>query len=62
VNKLSTPDLCAHLDTMKALCDRLEDAQCDSASYQRIIERIRVEAERLRSLVCDPRISPVVPE
>jgi hypothetical protein len=29
MNELDTPDLCARLDTMKKLCDQLEDAQKD---------------------------------
>jgi hypothetical protein len=52
MRKLDTPDLCARLDTMKALCDRLEEAQDRPGEYHRLVEKIRAEAEALRHSVC----------
>jgi hypothetical protein len=52
MNKLDTPDLCARLETMKRLCDRLEDAQGDPREYRALVERIRLEANALRDTVC----------
>jgi hypothetical protein len=52
MHKLDTPDLCARLDTMKALCDRLEQAQDKPGEYHRIVVKIRAEAEALRHSVC----------
>ena len=52
MNELDTPDLCARLDTMKKLCDQLEDAQKDPLKYVALVERIRAEANALRDTVC----------
>jgi hypothetical protein len=51
-NPLSTPDLCAHLDRLKSLCDGLEDAQRDPDLYRNLVDRIRAETEVFRALVC----------
>ena len=51
MNELDTPDLCARLDTMKKLCDQLEDAQKDPLKYVALVERIRAEANALRDTV-----------
>jgi hypothetical protein len=48
---LKTPDLCAHLDRMKGLCDQLEAAQSDSTRAREIVERIRIEADALADAV-----------
>jgi hypothetical protein len=37
---------------MKALCDRLEQAQDKPGEYHRIVVKIRAEAEALRHSVC----------
>ncbi len=52
MNELDTPDLCARLDTMKKLCDQLEEAQEDQLKYLALVERIRAEANALRDTVC----------
>ena len=51
-NPLSTPDLCAHLDRLKSLCDGLEDAQRDPDLYRSLVNQIRMETEAFRALVC----------
>jgi hypothetical protein len=48
---LTTPDLCAHLDRMKGLCDQLEAAQSDSTRAREIVARIRLEADALADTV-----------
>ena len=48
---LKTPDLCAHLDRMKGLCDQLEAAQSDSTRARDIVARIRIEADALADTV-----------
>jgi hypothetical protein len=53
MDKLDTPDLCARLDTMKALCDRLEAAQHEPQKYHQLVELIRIEADALRNTVCE---------
>jgi hypothetical protein len=52
LEKLDTPDLCARLDTLKSLCDRLESVQGEPEKYRRLVERIRMETEALRHVVC----------
>jgi len=52
MTKLDTPDLCARLDTMKALCDRLEAAQDEPRKYRELAERIRAEAGAICDMVC----------
>jgi hypothetical protein len=52
MDKLDTPDLCARLDTLKGLCDRLEDAQDDPERYRKLVEKIRTETDALRDTVC----------
>ena len=52
MNELDTPDLCARLDTMKKLCDQLEEAQTDPRKYGALVDRIRAEANALRDTVC----------
>jgi hypothetical protein len=51
-NPLSTPDLCAHLDRLKSLCDGLEYAQRDPDLYRNLVAQIRMETEAFRALVC----------
>jgi hypothetical protein len=53
MNKLDTLDLCARLDTMKALCDRLEALQDEPQKYRQLVDRIRVEADAVHAMVCD---------
>ncbi len=52
MNELDTLDLCARLDTMKKLCDQLEEAQADERKYRALVERIRAEADALQVSVC----------
>jgi hypothetical protein len=49
---LDTPDFCAHLDRLKALCDRLEKAQKDDRRYREIARRIRAETDALHATIC----------
>ena len=51
--ELDIPDLCAHLDRLKNLCDRLEEAQTDPKRYQQLIAEIRNETEAFQAVVCD---------
>jgi hypothetical protein len=53
MEKLDTPDLCARLDSMKTLCDRLEAAQDQPQKYRELVELIRIEADALRDTVCE---------
>lgn len=48
---MQTPDLCAHLDRMRTLCDQLEGAQRDAARSRELVERIRLEVEELAKTV-----------
>ena len=51
MDDLKTPDLCAHLDRMKGLCDQLESAQADQTRSRAIVARIRIEADALADTV-----------
>lgn len=51
-NVLSTPDLCAHLDRLRDLCDRLEETQRDPDAYRDLVHKIRLEAEAFQALIC----------
>ena len=50
--RLDTPDFCAHLDRLKALCDRLEKAQNDERRYRELVRRIRAETDALHVTIC----------
>jgi hypothetical protein len=52
MRQLDTPDLCARLDRMKWLCDRLEEAQDDRDKYRQLVHRIHVETEALHAAIC----------
>jgi hypothetical protein len=52
MSELLIPDLCAHLDRLKMLCDRLEDAQGNPERYHQLIAEIRNETEALQATVC----------
>jgi hypothetical protein len=47
MTKLDTPDLCARLDRLKGLCDRLEDAQSNPRRYRELVQQIRRENRSL---------------
>jgi hypothetical protein len=51
--ELDIPDLCAQLDRLKRLCDRLEEAQADPKQYHRLIAEIRNETEAFQATVCN---------
>jgi hypothetical protein len=51
MNQLDIPDLCARLDRLKALCDRLEQAQGDRRRYHELIDLISAEADAFRRVV-----------
>ena len=48
---LDLPDLCAHLDRLTLLCNRLEQAQSDSERYHDLEEQIRSETDAMRALI-----------
>ena len=52
MQKLDIPDLCARLDQMKRLCDRLEDSQDQPPKYQELVRKIQNEANELCDTVC----------
>lgn len=62
MTKLHTPDLCARLDSLKKLCDRLEAAQTSPARYQDLVRKIRMEMEMFQREVCAyaPKETPVM--
>ena len=49
---LETPDLCAHLDRMRRLCDRLEESQDDPVKYREIVRSIQIEIDVFRDAIC----------
>ena len=55
--RLDTPDLCAHLDRLTRLCDRLEKAQADAPRYRELVRKIRQETDALHASIC--RLNPV---
>jgi hypothetical protein len=52
MSKLDIPDICAHLDRLKRLCDRLEKAQADETRYRELAIQIRAETEVLHATIC----------
>ena len=54
MSQLDIPDMCAHLDRLKRLCDRLEKAQTDEKRYRELANQIRVEADALHATICKP--------
>jgi hypothetical protein len=52
MTNLDTPDLCARLDSLKRLCDRLEAAQDNPERYHDLVRKIRVETEMFQQEVC----------
>jgi hypothetical protein len=66
MTNLDTPDLCARLDSLKKLCDRLEAAQSNPERYQDLVRKIRVETEMFQREVCfdlpkkTPSVTPVM--
>ena len=63
MTKLDTPDLCARLDSLKKLCDRLEAAQTHPERYHDLVAKIRMEMEMFQQEVCAylPKETPSVP-
>jgi len=53
MSRLDIPDICAHLDRLKRLCDRLEKAQADEKRYRQLALQIRAETESLHAMICD---------
>ena len=62
MSKLDIPDICAHLDRLKRLCDRLEKAQTDETYYRELCGQIRAETETLHATICSypPAAAPQV--
>ena len=52
MSKLHIPDICAHLDRLKRLCDRLEKVQSDEQRYREVAFQIRVETDALHAMIC----------
>ena len=59
MGKLNIPDVCAHLDRLKGLCDRLEKAQEDEQRYRELAFQIRAETDALHAMICT--YTPSVP-
>lgn len=58
MSRLDIPDICAHLDRLKMLCDRLEKAQSDERRYRELAVQIRAEADALHATICrNPRVT-----
>ena len=58
MSKLDIPDICAHLDRLKRLCDRLEKAQADELYYRELCSQIRAETEVLHATICRMAVPP----
>jgi hypothetical protein len=56
LEKLEAPDLCARLDRMKVLCDRLEAAQTNQAKYRELVDLIQAELDALRHYIWRPDV------
>jgi hypothetical protein len=52
MSKLYIPDICAQLDRLKELCDRLEKVQSDERRYGELARQIRAETEALHATIC----------
>lgn len=52
MSKLHIPDICAHLDRLKRLCDRLEKLQSDEQRYREVAFQIRAETDALHAMIC----------
>lgn len=52
MSKLHIPDICAHLDRLKRLCDRLEKVQSDEQRYREVAFQIRAETDALHAMIC----------
>jgi hypothetical protein len=57
MSELYIPDICAHLDRLKRLCDRLEKVQADDQRYGELASQIRAETEVLHATICNPKPS-----
>ena len=55
---LELPDLCAHIDRLTLLCNRLEKAQSDDQRYREIEKQIRNETDALHAVIRRMRPSP----
>jgi len=55
MSKLYIPDICAQLDRLKHLCDRLEKVQSDEQRYGELARQIRAETEVLHATICSPK-------
>jgi hypothetical protein len=53
MSKLYIPDICAQLDRLKQLCDRLEKVQSDEQRYRELARQIRAETEVLHATICN---------
>lgn len=62
MTKLDMPDLCARLDGLKRLCDRLEALQADPEGYHDLVGKIRIQMGIFQQEVCayQPKETPVV--
>ena len=54
MSQLDVPDMCAHLDRLKRLCERREKAQSDEQQYRQLASQIRVETDALHAIICRP--------
>jgi len=59
MSQLYIPDICAQLDRLKDLCDRLEKVQADERRYGELAKQIRAETEALHATICSaPATAP----
>ena len=54
---LELPDLCAHIDRLTLLCNRLEKAQSDNQRYRELELQIRNETDALHAVISRMRPS-----
>ena len=54
MSQLDVPDMCAHLDRLQRLCNKLQKAQADEQRYRELTVQIRAETEALHAIICRP--------
>ena len=52
MQQLDVPDLCAHLDRLQSLCNRLEGSQNEPMKYEGLVAAIRAEVDALNATIC----------
>jgi hypothetical protein len=62
MTRLHIPDICAHLDRLKRLCDQLEKSQSDEQRYRKLAMKIRAETDALHAMICKYPLAVSQPE